>query len=54
MSSLELCLKLFDVAMKLVGIMNGLNTVVNVYKQARDKLLLNNLSKMPKKLSQNT
>ncbi|MEK4989109.1 hypothetical protein NYE46_19150 [Listeria sp. FSL L8-0308] len=37
MSSLELCLKLLDVVLKLVSIMTGLNMFVNVYKQARDK-----------------
>ncbi|MGW8444425.1 hypothetical protein ACWGXJ_26335 [Paenibacillus sp. S33] len=37
MSYLELCLKLLDVVLKLVGIMTGLITLVNVYKQGRDK-----------------
>lgn len=35
--SLDLCLKLLDVVLKLVGIITGLSKLVNVYKQARDK-----------------
>ncbi|MGW8958541.1 hypothetical protein [Paenibacillus sp. NPDC055715] len=35
MSILELCLKLLDVMLKLVGIFTGLNTLLNAWKQAR-------------------
>ncbi|MGM1023228.1 MAG: hypothetical protein ACQEXV_22580 [Bacillota bacterium] len=37
MSVLDLCLKLLDVLLKLVGITTGLNTLLNAWKQAQDK-----------------
>ncbi|GBK66267.1 hypothetical protein [Paenibacillus macerans] len=37
MSILELCLKLLDGVLKLVGILTGINTLFAARKQARDK-----------------